>query len=57
MMQPNEMKEVRFDLYCPDCEWRTTYDDEEPCDTCLHHPTNLHSQKPLKFRKKEENKA
>lgn len=56
-MQPNEMKEVRFDLYCPDCEWRTTDDDEDPCDECLGNPINLYSQKPIKFRKKEENRV
>lgn len=53
-MQPNDMKEVRFDLYCPNCEWRTTYDDEDPCDECLGEPLNLHSVKPVKFRERSK---
>lgn len=49
-MQPNEMKEVRFDLYCHRCEYISCSEHEEPCDTCLTEETNLYSEKPVCFK-------
>lgn len=47
MSQPNEMKEVRFDLYCPKCVHKDLTEEEDPCDICLTETTNLHSEKPV----------
>lgn len=47
MAQPNEMKEVRFDLYCHKCKYEDLPATEDPCDICLTETTNLHSEKPV----------
>lgn len=47
MSQPNEMKEVRFDLYCHKCKYHEIPEHEDPCDICLTETTNLHSEKPV----------
>lgn len=52
-MQPNEYKEVRFDLFCSKCVFRDIPQDEEPCNECLSGTTNLHSIKPIKFKEKK----
>lgn len=50
MTQPNEMKEVRFDIYCPKCENKDLSETEDPCEACLLEPTNLHSEKPVSYK-------
>lgn len=47
MSQPNEMKEVRFDLYCHKCKNYVIPEEEDPCDICLTETTNLYSEKPV----------
>ena len=44
-------KEVLFDEYCVQCEYRNRSEYEEPCDTCLSKPYNQDSHKPLYFKK------
>lgn len=46
-------KFVDFYKYCKDCKHLEEKETDEPCNTCLDNPVNLHSQKPVKF---EENK-
>lgn len=46
-------KEVRFDIYCAKCEHALLKDTEDPCYECLKEPVNLHSVKPIMFKKKE----
>lgn len=48
-MKLNERKEVRFDLYCPHCNFKHVDDSEYPCAVCMNHPTNDHTPKPVKF--------
>lgn len=47
MSQPNEMKEVRFDIYCPKCVYKDLTEEEDPCESCLLEPVNLYSEKPV----------
>lgn len=53
MTQPNEMKEARFDIYCPKCIHKDLPETEDPCESCLLEPTNLHSEKPVCFKEAE----
>lgn len=50
MSQPNEMKEVKFDFYCPKCVYKDLTEEEDPCDICLTETTNLHSEKPVCYK-------
>lgn len=42
---------VDFKTYCKTCKHKDKADMDEPCDLCLDNPTNLHSQKPIKWEK------
>ena len=47
----NELyKEVQFDKYCKKCKHKIKNENEEPCDECLSEPTNLYSEKPIKYK-------
>ena len=48
----NRTKEVRFDLYCKDCEHLQKKETEEPCNDCLAHGWNYDSYKPMFFKDK-----
>lgn len=50
MSQPNEMKEVSFYKYCPLCKHKDKAETEDPCESCLLEPVNLHSEKPVCFK-------
>lgn len=43
---------VDFEKYCATCKHKDKTGNEFPCTECLEIPTNLHSQKPVKFEKK-----
>lgn len=58
-------KEVRFDIFCPKCEFnaldkidRSNSDGTifldycEECHDCLNNPTNTDSHKPVRFKEK-----
>ena len=42
---------VQFDKYCPDCEYFTRLESEDPCCDCLDIPVNEDSRKPQYFKK------
>lgn len=42
----NELKEVRFDVYCPTCKYFLLPEYEEPCNGCLCIPAMIDSHKP-----------
>lgn len=46
-------KIVRFDKYCPKCEYYDLDEGEDPCNECLYSPANQNSQKPINFKEKE----
>lgn len=47
-------KIVDFHKYCKDCEYYKNKEYEDPCHDCLNNPTNVNSQKPVNFKKKEK---
>lgn len=49
-------KIVEFVEYCHKCEYENTSSDFNPCSECLANPTNVHSQKPVNFKKKKHKK-
>ena len=42
-------KEVRFDLYCSKCKHWKKSEWEDPCDECLHEPSQVDSHRPINF--------
>ncbi len=49
----NNYKIVDFYTYCKLCKFKETSGELEPCNECLHNPTNLYSRKPVKYKEKE----
>ena len=49
MGQINEMKEVRFDIWCAKCTHKDKSEAEDPCYDCLADPVNTYSRKPVYF--------
>lgn len=47
------LKEVRYDLYCPTCLYQNNAEDEEPCHDCLNEPSRYFSHKPYRWKEKE----
>lgn len=52
MQSDYDYKEVYFDQYCKTCKNNDKKENEDPCDTCLESPVNLHSHKPVKYEEK-----
>lgn len=50
----DEYREVRFDKYCPKCKHMDIEEKNAPCCECLEEPTNLHTDKPVKYEEKEK---
>lgn len=48
----NKYKIVYFENYCKDCKHEKTKEEDEPCRTCLEHPVNEYSHRPIQFVKK-----
>ena len=44
--------EVDFKKHCKTCKHKEKKETEKPCKECLDTPTNLHSQKPIRWAKK-----
>jgi hypothetical protein len=43
------LKEVRFDIYCEKCKHKDLPENEDPCWDCLTEPVNESSKKPVYF--------
>ena len=56
LMFDSEYREVDFAIYCPKCKDWKTEENEEPCNECLEHPTNLYTDKPTAFEAKKNGK-
>lgn len=52
-MNSDGQKEVYFDKFCSTCVNRDVDDLEMPCDECLGEPTNLYSNRPIKYESDE----
>lgn len=50
MVIENELKEVRFDIYCEKCKFAGTSESEDPCFECLDEPVNIDSEKPVNYK-------
>lgn len=50
----DSLKEVRFDLYCKNCEHEKLAENEDPCWDCLNQPVNVNSHKPIEFKEKSQ---
>ena len=49
MAVDEDYREVDFRKYCATCIHLTKDEDEEPCETCLEHPLNMYTDKPVKW--------
>ena len=52
-MDERDLRIVCFALYCGSCAHFEKKENEEPCDDCLDHPMNEHTDKPVNWTKKE----
>ena len=43
---------VDFNKYCMKCKHCSTAEFDEPCNTCLEHGVNEHTDKPINFEQK-----
>lgn len=48
-MFDNNMKEVKFVLYCGKCKHAKLKESEEPCNECLGVTARQYTRKPLRF--------
>lgn len=48
----DNIKEVRYDIYCKKCKHYKQEDWKEPCHDCLNQPWNVNSKKPIYFKEK-----
>lgn len=44
------MKEVRYDIYCNKCKYKDNPENTDPCWDCLTNPVNWNSKKPVYFK-------
>ena len=45
---------MKFDQWCPKCQYEKLDGNVEPCDTCLGFGTNDDSRRPVLWEKKKE---
>lgn len=43
-------KEVRFDIWCENCDYHLTDETDDPCNECLAKSYNVYSTKPLNYK-------
>ena len=49
-MNRSHEKIVDFKFFCKLCQHKNKTEWDEPCDSCLEHPVNVESHKPLYFK-------
>ena len=54
MEDREDIREVRFDIYCKKCEHEKKQENEEPCCKCLDEPVNTNTSKPVRLKEKEK---
>lgn len=52
-----DLREVDFQKYCPDCKHEKLKENEDPCNECLGIPANQHTDKPVNWTKKDKIKV
>lgn len=48
------VKIVKFDKYCPSCQYWDKKESEDPCYDCLTQGWNEDSHKPISYKEREE---
>ena len=48
-------KIVNFEKYCETCKHKDLKETLDPCQECLEHPVNTHTEVPVRY-KKDDNK-
>lgn len=48
-MDDDNMREVRFDIYCAKCKYRNLPETDDPCDECMSEPMVWGSEKPCMY--------
>ena len=48
---------VDFGEYCATCKYENTKEADEPCRECLENPTNIYTDKPIKWVEDEKKKV
>ncbi len=51
-MDDENLRIIRFDIWCNQCQHKDLAENESPCDECLEYPARLYSSKPEKFEEK-----
>lgn len=47
-------KEVRYDVYCPNCKHYEKSEAEDPCYECLDQGWNENTHRPIYYEEKED---
>ena len=47
-------KFVDFKKYCESCKYKDKKDIEDPCNECLEHAVNEHTDKPFMYEEEEK---
>lgn len=55
MTSPHD-KEVRYDLYCPSCEYYELEEHKDPCCVCLKKFFNEGTDKPVHYKENKKKK-
>lgn len=50
--ETENLKQVLFNVYCPQCKHEAVDETDEPCDTCLREFCRINSHKPEKWEEK-----
>ena len=53
-MKDEGLREVKFNWYCQSCKHQNLKGSEQPCNTCLDHPLNYYTEKPVKYEKEKK---
>lgn len=48
---------VEFNKYCDTCKYAKTEEKDEPCFECLASPTNVYTNKPVKYVEDKQKKT
>lgn len=50
MGEDENMKEVRYDIYCKTCKYHDLPETDDPCDECMCEPMVWGSEKPYMYK-------
>lgn len=53
-MNDENLRIVRFDIWCDKCQYKDLAENEAPCDECLENPVNDGTEKPVKYEERDK---